>query len=222
MRYVADMSDELLSGDQIRAMDGLGDWRSMYDAIEARFRTRNFATGLEFVNRVGAAAEAANHHPDIRLTYTSTHILLTSHDVGGKTQRDVDLAREISAIASDLDIDADPHAVQRLELALDTWALDEIKPFWQAVLAMTDSSPDELSDPDGDNPSIWFQESAPDTDQRWHLDLRVPPEVAQERIDAAVAAGGTVVSTDAAPRFTVLADPQGNKVCICTHVGRRD
>jgi len=50
----------------------------------------------------------------------------------------------------------------------------------------------------------------------------VPPEVAQERIAAALAAGGTVVSEEAAPRFTVLADPQGNKVCVCTHVGRSD
>ena len=214
------VSDGLFSGDEIRAMQGLDDWRAMYDAIEARFRTRDFAAGLEFVNRIGAAAEAADHHPDIALSYTSVNIALTSHDVGGKTQRDVDLARQISAIAAELGVDADPHSVQRLELALDTWACDEIKPFWQAVLAMTDSAPDELTDNRGDNPTIWFQDAAPDTDQRWHIDLRVPPEVAQERIDAAVAAGGTIVSTDAAPAFTVLADAQGNKICICTHLGR--
>lgn len=214
------VSDGLLSGDEIRALEGLDDWRSMYDAIEARFRTRDFATGLEFVNRIGAAAEAADHHPDITLSYTHVHLVLTSHDVGGKTQRDVDLARQISAIAGDLGHDSEPHAVQRLELGLDTWARDEIKPFWQAVLAMDDSAPHELTDSTGDNPTIWFQDAAPDTEQRWHIDLRVPPELAQERIDAAVAAGGTIVSTDQAPRFTVLADPQGNKICICTHVGR--
>lgn len=214
------MSDGLLSGDEIRALEGLDDWRAMYDAIEARFRTRDFATGLEFVNRIGAAAEAADHHPDITLSYTYVNIVLTSHDVGGLTQRDVHLARQITEIAADLGVEADPQAVQRLELGLDTWARDEIKPFWQAVLAMTDSAPDELTDPEGDNPTIWFQDAAHDTDQRWHMDLRVPPEIAQERIDAAVAAGGTIVSTDEAPSFTVLADPQGNKICICTHIGR--
>jgi 4a-hydroxytetrahydrobiopterin dehydratase len=214
------VSDGLMSGDEIRALHDLDDWRALYDAIEARFRTRDFATGLEFLNRIGAAAEAADHHPDLTLSYAYVNIVLTSHDVGGKTQRDVDLARQISEIAADLGIDADPHAVQRLELGLDTWARDEIKPFWQAVLAMTDSAPDELTDSQGDNPTIWFQDAARDTDQRWHVDLRVPPEVAQERIDAAVAAGGTIVSTDEAPRFTVLADAQGNKICICTHVGR--
>lgn len=211
-----------MSGDEVRSQDGLDDWRAMYGAIEARFRTGDFASGLEFVNRIGEAAEAADHHPDIGLSYTHVDVLLTSHDVGGKTQRDVDLAREISSIAAELGIAADPGSIQRLELALDTWAHGEIKPFWQAVLAMDDSAPDELSDGDGDNPTIWFQESVPDTDQRWHLDLRVPPEVAQQRIDAAVAAGGSVVSDEQAPGFTVLADPQGNKICICTHVGRPD
>lgn len=214
------MNDQLLSGDQIRALDGLDDWRSMYDAIEARFRTGDFATGLEFVNRIGAAAESADHHPDIRLGYGHVDVTLSSHDVGGKTQRDVDLARTISAIAGELGIEAEPGSVQRLELALDTWSLDEVRPFWQAVMGMKADGPDALIDPEDDGPAIWFQESMPDTDQRWHLDLRVPPEVADERIAAAVEAGGTIVSTDAAPRFTVLADPQGNKICICTHVGR--
>ena len=214
------MTDDLLSGDEVRATAGLDDWRAMHGAIEARFETGDFATGLELVDRVGAAAEAADHHPTVTLEYAQVRIALTSHDVGGTTSRDVELALTISAIADELGIDAAPSTVQRLELALDTWALDEIKPFWRAVLAMADAGPDELADPHGDGPTIWFQEASPDTTQRWHLDLRVPPEVAQERIDAAVAAGGTVVSTDEAPAFTVLADPQGNKVCICTHVGR--
>lgn len=214
------MSDQLLTGDEVRALSGLGDWRAMYDAIEARFNTNDFSTGLAFVNRIGSAAEAADHHPDIGLSYGHVHVVLTSHDAGGKTQRDVSLARQISSIAAELGIDAAPHTVQRLELGLDTWARDEIKPFWQAVLAMTDSGDDELTDPEGDHPTMWFQDAAPDTDQRWHIDLRVPPEIAQERIDAAVAAGGTVVSAEEAPAFTVLADSQGNKICICTHVGR--
>lgn len=209
-----------MSGDEIRALEGLDDWRAMYDAIEARFRTRDFATGLEFLNRIGAAAEAAEHHPDIALSYAHVNVLLTSHDAGGTTQRDVDLARQISQIAADLGVAAEPHAVQRLELALDTWARDEVKPFWQAVLAMTDSAPDELTDSDGDNPTIWFQDAEPDTAQRWHMDLRVPPEIAEERIAAGLAAGGSIVSDDERPSFTVLADPQGNKICICTHVGR--
>ena len=69
---------------------------------------------------------------------------------------------------------------------------------------------------------FWFQQTEPHEEprQRFHLDLTVPPEIAQQRIDAALAAGGTLVSDDRAPAFTVLADAEGNKVCICTALGR--
>jgi len=212
-------ADTLLSGDEIRAMDGMADWRSMYDALEARYRTGDFATGLEFVNRIGAAAEAADHHPDVQLSYATVHVLLTSHDVGGKTRRDVDLARQISTIAADLGVAAEPATVQRIELALDTWDRAQVQPFWAAVLGMR-ANDDEVVDDDGDTPTIWFQDADRDTTQRWHVDIRVPPEVADERIAAALDAGGTLVADDQEPRFVVLADPQGNRVCICTHVTR--
>ena len=78
--------------------------------------------------------------------------------------------------------------------------------------------------PEGDLPTLWFQQTEPHETprQRFHLDIRVPPEVAEERIEAALAAGGTLVSDERAPTFTVLADPQGNKVCVCTQIGRSD
>lgn len=99
------MSDDqrLLSADEIDAAD-LGVWHHEGDQIEARFETGDFATGLALVNRIGAAAEAANHHPDITLTYPSVAVTLSSHDVGGITRRDIDLARTINGAASDLGV----------------------------------------------------------------------------------------------------------------------
>lgn len=217
------MSDELLSGDQVDRLD-LDDWRPMYGAIEARFATGDFATGLKLVAAIGEAAETANHHPDLELRNAHVNVLLSSHDVGGKTRRDVDLARRISELAADLGVVAAPAVVQRLELALDTWDVDEVRPFWAAVLAVEDSGDDEVTDPSRRVPTIWFQQCEPHDDphQRFHLDLRVPPEVVDDRIAAALAAGGTLVSDREAPRFWVLADAQGNQVCLCTHVTRTD
>lgn len=209
----------LLSGDEIAAMAGMDDWRSVYDCLEGRFDTGDFTTGLSFVNRIGAAAEEINHHPDVTLTYGAVHVVLTSHDAGGKTQRDVDLARRISDIAAELGVEATPSTVQRIELALDTWDRGEVMPFWAAVLGM-EPGDDDVIDPNGVAPSIWFQDAAPDTAQRWHLDVRVPPEEAERRIAAAVEAGGTIVSEERSPRFVVLADPQGNQICVCTHLTR--
>jgi 4a-hydroxytetrahydrobiopterin dehydratase len=218
------MIDERLSGDQISTM-GLDDWRSMYLALEGRFRPADFAQGLELVNRIGAEAEELNHHPDIDLRWGLVNVRLSSHDIGGKSERDVELARRISRIAAELGITAEPATINRVELGLDTWDAAAIKPFWRAVLGLADSDQyDELVDPNGSTPTIWFQECEPHDEphQRWHLDVRVPPEEAEGRIAAAVEAGGTVVDDTMAPRFTVLADSQGNRVCVCTHVGRSD
>jgi 4a-hydroxytetrahydrobiopterin dehydratase len=84
----------------------LADWRVDGATLTARFATGDFATGLELVNRIGADAESANHHPDLALTYPEVAVTLSSHDVGGITSRDIDLARAISAHAATLEAPA--------------------------------------------------------------------------------------------------------------------
>jgi 4a-hydroxytetrahydrobiopterin dehydratase len=216
-------TSEIISFTDVEAA-GLSDWRQLFEALRTRFLTGDFATGLRLVGRIGELAEAANHHPDVDLRYPHVNVTLFSHDVFGVTSRDLELARGISAAAAELGVKADPGATSVVEIALDTWDLEEIKPFWRAVLAMTDHPEyeQELRDLSGSRPTLWFQ----DTDrhdeprQRFHLDVRMPPEVAQDRIAAALEAGGTLVSDASAPRFWVLADPQGNKACITTGRGR--
>lgn len=203
---------------------GLTDWRQLFAALHTRFLTGDFATGLELVNRVGALAEAADHHPDVDLRYPLVNITLSSHDVFGVTSRDVALARQISEAAADLGVKADPSTVSVVEVALDTWDHDEIKPFWRAVLGMSDSpeSEEAVYDASGSLPELWFQRttSRDDARQRFHLDVRVPHEVAESRIAAALEAGGVLVSDEFAPRFTVLADAEGNRACVTTGLGR--
>lgn len=217
-----DAAKQRLSGDQIATMD-LDDWRSIHLTLRTRFATGDFMTGLQLVTAIAQAAEEANHHPDVDLRYGHVDVVLTSHDVGAKTMRDVDLARRISGIAAEMGVSAQPETMQVLEIGLDTWDAAQIKPFWAAVLGV-DEAEDEIVDPAGVVPTVWFQECQPHDvpAQRFHLDIRVPPEVAPQRIEAALAAGGVLVSDARAPRFTVLADAQGNKVCVCTHVGRSD
>jgi 4a-hydroxytetrahydrobiopterin dehydratase len=209
---------------QVLAEDGLEDWRFFLVKLHARFRTGSFVKGLELVTRITEAAEAANHHPDVVLTYPHVDVDLISHDVGGVTSRDVDLARTISQIAAELGVESAPREVSTLELALDVPDADEVRPFWAAVLGYDfhDTWP-EVFDPAGRNNTLWFQK-APDAtgevQQRFHLDIVVPRDVAEERVQAAVDAGGTLVSTEAVPAFWVLADAHGNKVCVCTADGR--
>jgi 4a-hydroxytetrahydrobiopterin dehydratase len=221
---ISDDDKQRLDGHAVEA-ELLTDWRVMFSALHARFRTGDFATGLALVNAIGAAAEEADHHPDVDLTYPLVTVRLKSHDVGGITQRDVRLARIVSDAAGSLGAKADPAGVSVTELALDTHDRAEIMPFWAAVLGYEVTDDDrELVDPDGTRPTIWFQESdrrSPENvEQRFHLDIRVPPEVADQRIKAAVEVGGTLVSDGRAPAFWVLADKQGNQICFTTWLGR--
>jgi 4a-hydroxytetrahydrobiopterin dehydratase len=214
--------DKLTSKQIIDA--GLDDWRRLAQALHARFLTGDFVTGLKFVTAVTDAAEQANHHPDVTLTYPVVDLKLISHDVSQLTQRDIDLARRISEIARDQGIRAEPSAPTELELALDTADPAAIGPFWAALLT---GSPDSLKgsdviDPSGQVPLLWFQDTdAHETPrQRFHIDLWVPHDVGEARIAAAVAAGGRVVDDSEAPSFVVLADPEGNKACVCTCLDR--
>src|SRR3954471_4650319 len=152
---------------------GLTDWRQLFEVLRTRFLTGDFATGLTLVNRIGELAEAANHHPDGDLSYPHVNVALCSHDVFGVTSRDLDLARKISAAAAELGVTADPAATSVVEIALDTWDHEEIKPFWKAVLGMGEHPKDdiELRDLNGAQPTLWFQETEQhdEPQMRFHL-----------------------------------------------------
>ncbi len=138
------------------------------------------------------------------------------------TQRDVDLARRVTEIAAEQAVDADPASITTIELALDTAHAATIAPVWAALLTGSTEARgrgtigDDVRDATGRVPILWFQ----DTDehetprQRFHVDVWVPPEVAEQRIAAAVAAGGIVVDDSQAPSYTVVADQDGNKACV--------
>lgn len=203
---------------------GLEDWRKLAQALQARFLTGDFVTGLEFVTAVTEAAEVANHHPDVTLTYPFVDVKLISHDVSQVTQRDLDLAGRISEIARERRIRSEPAALSELELALDTADVAAAGPFWAALLTGSSDAVagDDVVDPNGRVPLLWFQhtEAHETPRQRFHIDLWVPHDRAEERIAAAVAAGGRIVDDSEAPSFVVLADPEGNRACVCTCLDR--
>ena len=201
------------------ADEGLTDWVWLVRGIEARYETGGFARGLELVNRIGAAAEEAGHHPDVTLTWPTVHVRLFSHDVAAITERDVAMARTISDLARELGVTPTPEKLSRIEYALDTADKPAAIRFWAAALGYDgDADPNEVADPDGRQAVLWFQtsDSRDEARQRFHVDVHVAPDQARARIDAALAAGGTLVSEGSAPSFTVIADPEGNKVCVCT------
>ena len=207
---------------QVSESTGLEDWRVQLRTLQSSFRTGSMAKGISFATRISTAADLADHHPDLTITYSRIHVLLTTHETNGLTKRDVDLARTISALAAELGIAAEPTAVSQLEIAIDALDIPSVTPFWEAVLGYKPHRNGDIVDPHGRGPAFWFQQMDAQRPRRnrIHFDVTVPHDVAEQRIVAALAAGGTLVSDDRAPAFWILADPEGNEACICTWQAR--
>lgn len=89
---------ELLSDIAIqRELQTLSGWSRKTDVLTKLYQFRNFTEAMTFVNSVADAAEAANHHPDIDIRYSKVTLVLSTHDSGGITQADIDLARSIES-----------------------------------------------------------------------------------------------------------------------------
>jgi 4a-hydroxytetrahydrobiopterin dehydratase len=217
---------DMLKGEQI-AEANLADWRKLAQGLHARYSIDDFGAAARFVTAVGEAGDALGHHPSVSIGKGYVDFKLvsddaiyrddegTEHVVEWVTQQDIDLARRITEIAVDYKVEADPASVSDIELGLDTARSATIAPVWAALLTGTPG--DEIRDATGRVPNLWFgdadEHEAPG--QRFHIEIYVAPEVAEQRIAAAVAAGGTVVDDSNAPSLTVIADQDGNKGIIC-------
>lgn len=199
-------------------------WRVIADSLRAAYRTDSMVLGAQFITKVVDAAEQADHHPDIELRYGCVYLTLTTHSAQRLTQADVALADTITEIAATMGLVAVPPA-EKFELAIDALDIAAIRPFWKTILGYRDGPNDELAeltDPGGLLPPVWFQQMEEPRPQRsrMHVDLWIPHDAVDERIAAAVAAGGRLLTDEYAPAFWVLADSEGNEICLCTWQGR--
>jgi 4a-hydroxytetrahydrobiopterin dehydratase len=225
---------DMLKGDEIVEAQ-LTDWRKLAQGLHARYLVDDFGAGARFVAAVGEAGDALGHYPSVSLGpgYVDLKLVTadaiyrddegTEHVVEWVTRQDVDLARRISEIAADHQVDADPASVSVMELGLDTADSATIAPVWAALLTGTADSQgrgtpsDEIRDATGRVPNLWFGDGIKDElpRQRFHVEVYVAPEVAEQRITDAVAAGGTVVDDSDAPSLTVITDQDGNRGIVC-------
>ncbi len=97
------MVEKLSAEVRARALADLPGWAPAggRDAIQKPFKFKNFSQAWGFMSRVALAAEAMNHHPEWSNTYNRVDIVLTTHDCGGLSERDVELARIIEELVAD-------------------------------------------------------------------------------------------------------------------------
>lgn len=80
------------------ALRFLPEWTKKGSVITRTFQFRDFSTAIEFVNALARLAERANHHPDIDIRWNKVTLTLTTHDEGGLTEKDFELAGQIDRL----------------------------------------------------------------------------------------------------------------------------
>ncbi|MGH2451885.1 MAG: VOC family protein [Candidatus Limnocylindria bacterium] len=221
------MTDRI-SPKQFHQAEGVEDWRVLGDGACAYFRIGSFAAGARLVQAISELPRVDDHHPDVdvRRDGVTVRLITIADDYYGMSRRDIDLARQISAIARELGLSADPSAVQSLLVIPGATVTADVMPFWRAVLGYgprRDSPDEDLVDPRSRGPSFWFEqmgEPRPDGGGAIHVAIWVPHEQAEDRIAAALAAGGRMVRDEFAPSWWTLADAAGNEADIATTMGR--
>lgn len=207
-------------------------WRLLLGALVTRVAVESLAEAADLAARITSGV-GCGPDQELRLDVRGGHLMLTLRSAVAPmaTRREVELAHRISAFVSTLGLTTDAvgagRPAQLLEIGIDTLDMAAIRPFWTAILGYAEEGapadpPNGIADPDGQGPSIWFQQMDAPRPQRnrIHFDIAVPHDEAQRRIEAAVAAGGTLRYDAEAPAFWVLADAEGNEACITTWQGR--
>ena len=206
-------------------------WRYLLGTLVTSVRVESQAQALQVAQAVVSACDQdADGHVRLDLRSDRVELSLQTAAPADLTAVDVDLSRRISDAVAALGLtiagvvtDNRGRSVQMLEIAIDAMDIPAVRGFWKAVMGYADEPgrdgpTDALIDPALQGPAIWFQQmDRPRTQRnRIHLDLTVPHEEADARVQAGLAAGGVLVSDAAARSFWILADIEGNEICICT------
>jgi 4a-hydroxytetrahydrobiopterin dehydratase len=191
-------------------------------ATESLRQAADAAVALAAFDSAGAAADG---HGQLQLDIRPDRLVITLAGVlgdGRASPASAAAAWGISARLRELGLTPEPARAQLAEIAIDALDIPAVLPFWRAVFAYADESPRAIVDPAGRGPAVWFQQMDAPRPQRnrIHIDVSVPHDQAQARLEAALAAGGRLLSDAEAPAFWVLADPEGNEACICTWQAR--
>ena len=209
------MADQI-TGKQFEEAPGVEDWRGLWGGgfASTYFPTGSFGAGASLVRAISELSAATDHHVDVDLRAEGLTVRVFTHEPGGLSSDDLEVARQISAAARSLGLAADPSGVQQVQVNIDALAARELQPFWAAVLGYAPVGDEDVFDPRRVGPPFTFQQMDAPRPQRnrIHIDVYVPRDQVEARIKAALAAGGHMVNDTHAPNWWTLADAEGNEV----------
>lgn len=210
------MAERRVTAKEFHDAGGVDEWSVLYWGAYAYFRTASFADGVRFVTNVGVVADALGHHPDIDLRPHGVTLRTFTRPDGALSERDIELARQVSAAASDFRLESDPSQLQVIGIAVAQDEGADVRPFWTAAFGYDDLGEADAVDPNRRNPHLWFHRLDPPKPGRGrvHIDVSVPADQAEARVAAALAAGGRIVDDSHVPEWWSLASPENHGVDI--------
>src|SRR5580765_767273 len=128
------MSEKRTTAHAFHDAVGVEDWRVLFSGAHAYYRVPSFAEAARFVAAIAEVAEAVGHFPDLDVRPEGVTVRTASGEYGALSQRDVELARRISAEARTLGLEPDPSQVQVVAIAVAQDAESDVGPFWAAAL----------------------------------------------------------------------------------------
>jgi 4a-hydroxytetrahydrobiopterin dehydratase len=195
---------------------GVDDWRVLFWGAYAFYAADNLTHAVALVNGVSTIAAELGHEPDLDVRPHGVTIRTFTDRDGSLSAIDAELARLVSIWANDQGYRSDPSKLMVVQFAVAQDADADTRPFWQAVLGYEPLGDGDVIDPQRRNPVVWTHELTPPKPGRGrsHLDVSLPADIAQARIDAAIAAGGRVVVSK--PEWTTIASPENHGVDIAS------
>jgi 4a-hydroxytetrahydrobiopterin dehydratase len=210
------MTEQRTSAKAFHAAEGVEDWRVLFWGAYAYYRVASFSDGARFVAAIAEVAEALGHVPDVDLRPDGVTVHTFSSANGALSERDVELARRISAVARGMHLEPDPSRLQVVGLAVAQDTGSDVRPFFAAVLGYDELDDTDVIDPHRRNPHFSFQQLHPPRPGRGrtHIDVSVPADQAEARVAAALAAGGRLADDSHVPDWWTLASPENHGVDI--------
>lgn len=201
---------------EFHATPGVEDWRVLFWGAHVYYAVDSFAQGAAFIAEIAVIAEAVGHEPDIDLRPEGVTIKTFSRRDGALSAKDAVLAVEVSTVAHRLGLRSDPSKLAVIGIAVAQGEGVDTRPFWEAVSGYDRLYDEDLIDPVRRNPHLWFHELSPAKPGRGrtHIDVSVPADQAEKRVQAAIAAGGRIVDDSAAPKWWTIASPDNHGVDI--------
>jgi 4a-hydroxytetrahydrobiopterin dehydratase len=197
------------------AAEAIGDWVVLHGGAAAVFRTPSLVDAARLATAVGQVPGLEGSGALLTVSDDRLTVRLT-RGVFRLERSHAELARAISEVARTHGAVADPAAVQEVQLAVAAQPDQVDVGFWRAVLGYDELDDDNGVDPLGHGSTVWMQELDPAKPLRhaMHVDVSVAREHAEQRLAAALAAGGRIVQETTDPPAWILADRAGNRVCV--------